>query len=160
MFVYYLFDFHEFHGAVQSAWHRSPVLVCGLLVVDIYHIDFLHLAPLYALTVHFCYAVGWQVGNLDAEGILALYQLVLAVEDVRHSPGTTHVLAVDIDTSTLANITQVDGPLLLGIILRQLDGGFVNTCSHHHLRLVAETFPGLYALQVEGFAHLRSIFGE
>ena len=135
-------------------------LVGGLLVIDIYHIDFLHFAPLYSLTVEFCDAVGRQVGNLDAEGILALVERILTVEDIWYSPSATYILIIDIDTGTLSYISQVDGPLLLGIILRQLDGGFVNTCSHHHLRLVAETFPRLYALQVESFAHFRSIFGE
>lgn len=86
----YLFDFHEFHGTVESAWHRSPVLVGGLLVIDIYHIDFLHLAPLYSLTVEFCDAVGRQVGNLDAEGILALVERILTVEDIWYSPSATY----------------------------------------------------------------------
>ena len=160
MFVYYLFDFHELHGAVESAWHRSPVLVGGLLVVDVHHIDFLHLAPFYALTVEFCDAVGRQIGNLDADDVLALVECILAVEDIWYSPGAAYIFIVDIDAGTFTYIPQVNGPLSLGIILRQLDGGLVNTCSHHHLRLVAETFPGLQTLEVEGFAHLRSLLGE
>lgn len=115
-----LLDFHEFHGAVQTAWHRSPVLVGGLLVIDIYHIDFLHLAPLYALAVEFCDAVGRQIGNLDAEGILALVERILTVEDIWYSPSATYIFIIDIDTGTFAYITQVDSPLLLGIILDSL----------------------------------------
>ena len=160
MFIYYLLDFHEFHGAVESAWHRSPVFVGGLLIVDIHHVDFLHLAPLYALTVEFCDAIGWQIGNLDADDVLALVERILAVEDIWYCPGAAYIFIIDLDAGTFTYIPQVDSPLSLGIILRQLDGGFVNTCSHHHLRLVAESFPGLYSLEVEGFAHLWSLLGE
>lgn len=99
-----LFYFHQLDGAVESAWHRFPLVVGGFLVIDVYDVDFLHLAPFHTLAVECSNAVGRQVGHFYADGVLALRQCILAVENVRHSPGAAYVMAVDVDAGTFAHV--------------------------------------------------------
>ena len=66
---------------VESAGHGWPLVVGGAPVVDVDDVDFFHLAPLHAAAVEVGDAVGWQVGDLDADLVEALAQGVLAVED-------------------------------------------------------------------------------
>ena len=42
----------------------------------------------------------------------------LSLIHIWYSPSATYIFIIDIDTGTFAYITQVDSPLLLGIILR------------------------------------------
>ena len=51
---------------VEAAGYWVPVSIGGFLVVDVHHVDFLHLAPLHALAVQLGDAVGGQVGHLNA----------------------------------------------------------------------------------------------
>ena len=69
-------------------------------------------------------------------------------------------MAVDVDAGTFAHVAQVDAPLFLGLLLRQLERCLVNASSHRYLGLVAEALPCLESLQVEGFLYFGCFLGE
>lgn len=74
------------------------MVVFCIFVVDVYDVYFLHLAPFYATAIHVGDAVGREVGNLDAERVLALAQGVAAIQDKRYRQGAAYKMIVDIDT--------------------------------------------------------------
>ena len=50
------------------------MVVFSLIIIDVYHVDLVELAPLYAFAVQVGNAVGWQVGHLDAYLVAAWLQ--------------------------------------------------------------------------------------
>lgn len=84
---------------IETTGNRIPVLVSCSFIIDVHHIDFLHLAPFYTLVVEICDAVCRQIGYLDADLVVAFLERVLAVEDKRYTPCAADKLSVDIDAS-------------------------------------------------------------
>lgn len=141
---------------VEAAGHGLPLVVEGLLVVDVYDVDFFHLTPFHAAAVEVGNAVGGQVGDLDTHLVVARLQRVLAVELEGYAPGAADELAVDVDAGRLADVAEVDGPGLGGaeLLLGQLDVGGVDTGAHGDAGVgVVECLPGLGLVKGETLGH-------
>ena len=97
--------------ALQSASHQLPSVIACLLIVDIHEVDFLEFSPFHTTSIEIAYAVGWQIGHFNAQGVLALAQGVAAVELEGCCPCTADELAVDIYACRLIDFAQPCSPL-------------------------------------------------
>ena len=85
-------SFHpiKHHLAVESGWNGSPIGVARRLIVDVHHIDLLHLPPFVALSVQLGDAVGRQVGYLNAYAIHARLQQIGELQGERCGPSAAY----------------------------------------------------------------------
>ena len=81
------------------------MVVFSLIIIDVYHVDLVELAPLYAFAIQICDAVGGQIGYLYANLVVPCLEGVFAVENVGDRPCASDELTINIYTSRLADIT-------------------------------------------------------
>ena len=75
--------------------------------MKIHYIDFVEFAPLDSSPVVSGNAVGWQVGDLDAQLIPSCMEKSLELQSERYAPSATHVVSVDVETGRFAHIAQI-----------------------------------------------------
>ena len=138
------------------------MLVGGLLVIDVYHVDFIHLTPWLSLAVELCDAVGWQICHFNPYGVDAFLKDIAEWQQIRYCPSTTDILVVDVNTSTLSYISQVDNPIVAScqVFLREFQFGGINACSHEFGSILVQTLPSLQVIDKVLLVDFGSALGE
>ena len=104
----------EADGGVQAGWHHGPGGVAGFAVVDVDEIYFLELTPLDSGAIERSNAVCRQIGDFDAQVVAAVAQSVAAIKNKRSGPCGAKVVAVEVDSGTLAHVAQLYCPATFG----------------------------------------------
>jgi len=86
---------YESDATVESALHGSPTGIAGLTVLQVHDVDVFHHAPFDAAAIHVRDAVGREVGDHDAQRVVAFLQQSAHVERKRHRPRAACKVAVD-----------------------------------------------------------------
>lgn len=81
-----------------------------MLVVDVYDIDVIELTPLHPSPIHIGYTIGREIGYLYADVVAyTLEYLSIEVENVRHTPRTTYIYIIYINSGRFTHVTEVNG---------------------------------------------------
>ena len=114
------------------------------------------------MAVEFRDSVGWKVGNLYANLVVALVQKVGKRKTIRNSPSATYQAVVYVYSCTLSNVAKVDSPAVafLQLSSREVYGAFINACSHQRACRVVEILPRLSGVEVVGLRDGWSSFGK
>ena len=128
---------------VETAWDRCPMLIGGLVVVEVHHIDFLESAPLDAVTIHLGNAIGREIGDFDADGVDSVDDIVGDVHAVRNGEEMGDFSVVDEDVSCLTDIAKVEDIPAFGREDRTIELGGIDARGHGGVqRVVAKVSPG------------------